>query len=214
VVELTVKVLDGPGLVAEYTITGTVPAGAIRSDVGFRVNTECGCQGTSDFSLYQVRYTEGEETASRVPNGDFVRGLDGWGAWGSGTIQLEPGDQDGGRMLHIQATPDQDAAINSAPFRVMAGAAYTLTFVARISPPSFGSGYFDITFQDDGAELTRERVQLAPALVRIAAVITDAQGRYAINLKSLPRGNLLLEANYAGNDQYWPAYASIVMSPR
>jgi hypothetical protein len=214
VVELTVKVLDGPGLVAEYTINGTVPAGAIRSDVGFRVNTECGCQGTSDFSLYQVRYTEGEETASRVPNGDFVRGLDGWGAWGSGTIQLEPSDQDGSRMLHIQATPDQDAAINSAPFRVTAGAAYTLTFVARISPPSFGSGYFDITFQDDGAELTRERVQLAPALVRIAAAITDAQGHYAINLKSLPRGNLLLEANYAGNDQYWPAYASIVMSPR
>ena len=214
VVELTMKALDGPGLVAEYTITGTVPAGAIRSDVGFRVNTECGCQGISDFVLYQVRYTEGKEIASRVPNSNFARGLDGWGSWGSGTIQLEPGDQDSGMMmLHIKATPGQDAAINSTSVRVTPGATYTLTFVARISPPSFGSGYFDITFQDAQVELTRERIQLAPALVRIATATTDVQGRYAIHMKSLPRGKLLLEANYAGSNQYWPAYASILLSP-
>jgi len=212
VVELTINALDGPGLSAEYTITGTVPARAIRSDVGFRVNTECGCQGTSDFVVYQVRYTEGNETVSRVPNSDFARGYDGWGSWGSGTIRPEPSDQDSGVMLHVKATPDQDAAINSAPFHVTPGATYTLTFVARIAPLSFGSGYLDITFQDAEAEFTRERIQLMPAVVRIGAATTDAQGRYAISLESLPRGKLLLEANYAGSDQYWPAYASIVSS--
>jgi len=209
VVELTMSALDGPGLVAEYTITGTVPAHAIRSDVGFRVNTECGCQGPSEFVVYQVRYTEGDESASRVPNSDFARGYDGWGSWGSGTVRLEPSDQGSGMMLRVTATPDQDAAINSAPFDVTPGATYTLTFVARIAPLSFGSGYFDITFQDAEAEFTRERIQLTPALIRIGAATTDAQGRYAINLGSLPRGKLLLEANYAGSDQYWPAYTSI-----
>jgi hypothetical protein len=210
--ELTMQALDGPGLIADYTMAGTVPARAIRSDVGFRVNTECGCQGTSDFVLYQVRYTEGEETQSRVSNSSFARGLDGWGAWGSGTIRLEPSDQGSGRMLHIQARPDQDAAINSASFRVTPGATYTLTFVARISPSSLGSGYFDITFQDAQAEFAREQTQLAPALVRIGAATTDAQGRYAISLTALPGGELLLEANYRGNDQYWPAYAGMVIS--
>jgi hypothetical protein len=115
-------------------------------------------------------------------------------------------------MLHIQARPDQDAAINSASFRVTPGATYTLTFVARISPSSLGSGYFDITFQDAQAEFAREQTQLAPALVRIGAATTDAQGRYAVNVNALPSGELLLEANYGGNDQYWPAYAGMVIS--
>jgi hypothetical protein len=203
--------LDGPGLVAEYTLTGTVPAGAIRSDVGFRVNIECGCQGTSDFFLYRASYTEANETASRVPNSSFAQGLDGWGAWGSGTAQLESSDQGSGSMLHIKATPDQDAAINSAPFYVTPGAAYTLTFLARISPVSFGSGYFDITFQDANREIKRETIQLAPAVVSIGEATIDAQGHYAVNLSSLPSGRLLLEANYAGSNQYWPAYASLVL---
>jgi hypothetical protein len=117
-------------------------------------------------------------------------------------------------MLHVEATPNQDAAINSAPFGVTPGAPYTLTFVARIAPLSFGSGYFDITFQDAEAEFARERIPLTPARVRIGAATTDTQGRYAISLESLPRGKLLLEANYAGSDQYWPAYASTELAPQ
>ena len=211
-IELTMKALDGPGLLAEYTLTGTVPARAVRSDVGFRVNTECGCQGASDFVLYQVRYTEGEETVSRVPNSTFASALNGWGKWGSGTIQLERSDQSSGSMLHVQAAPGQDAAINSASFTVTPGAMYTLTIVARISPPSLGSGYFDITFQDARAEFMRETIQLSSATLPIGVVTTDGQGGYTVNLKALPLGHLQIEANYAGNEQYWPAYASTALS--
>jgi len=210
-VELTMSASDGPGLVAEYTITGTVPARTVRSDVGFRVNTECGCQSTSDFVLYQVRYTEDEETESRVPNSKFASGLNGWGVWGSGTVRLEPSDQGSGRMLHIQAAANQDAAINSATFNVTPGATYNLTFTARISPASFESGYFDITFQDSNGEFKRETIPLATGVVPIGRANTDAQGHFAIDLKSLPRGTLLLEATYTGNEQSWPAYASLVL---
>jgi hypothetical protein len=213
IVELTVEALDGPGLIAAYTLTGTIPAGAVRSDVGFRVNTECGCQGASDFTLYQVRYSEGLELASHVPNGDFAAGLEGWGLWGSGAVQLVPGDRNGGRMLHVQAAPDQDAAINSAAFPVTPGATYTLTFVARVSPASQGSGYFDITFQDAQAEFARQTLQLAPAILHLAAAPTDAQGRYALHLEPLPSGNVRLAASYASDDEVWPAYASIVLAP-
>jgi hypothetical protein len=209
VVELTMKALEGPGLVAEYRISGTVPVGAIRSDVGFRVNTECGCQATSDFMLYQVRYTEQDETMGRVPNSNFSSGMNGWGAWGSGSILLERSDQGNGMMLHVKTTTLQDAAINSGSFEVTPNAAYTLTFVARISPASSGSGYFDITFQDAHGEIKREMIRLESAATPIGTAITDEQGRYEIDLKSLPPGKLLIEANYSGDENYWPAYTSI-----
>jgi hypothetical protein len=210
VVELTMRASEGPGLVAEYSISGIVPVGAIRSDVGFRVNTECGCQATSDFILYQVRYSEQDEAVSRVPNSNFSSGMNGWGAWGSGSILLERSDQGNGMMLHIKAASLQDAAINSGSFKVTPNAAYTLTFVARISPASSGSGYFDITFQDANEEIKREMIQLESGVTPIGTAITDEQGRYEIDFKSLPPGKLLIEANYIGNEKYWPAYVSIV----
>jgi hypothetical protein len=208
-IELTMRALEGPGLVAEYSISGTVPVGAIRSDIGFRVNTECGCQATSDFILYRVRYSEQDETVSRVLNSNFSSGLNDWGVWGSGSILLERSDQGNGMMLHIKATSMQDAAINSASFKVTPNAAYTLTFAARISPASFGSGYFDITFQDANGEIKREMIQLESGVTPIGTAITDEQGRYEIDYKSLPLGKLLIEANYIGNENYWPAYISI-----
>lgn len=210
-IELSLKALDGPGLVAEYTLTGIVPEGAVRADVGFRVNIECDCRGASDFNLYQVRYTEGEETVSRVPNYKFSNGLAGWGAWGSGSTRLANSDQGSGRMLHIKTTPEQDAAINSALFTVTPGSAYTLTFVARISPESVGSGYLAIFFLNDQQEVGRQTIPLAPARVQIGSAMTDAQGGFVIRVESLPDGKLLLEANYTGNDLFWPAYTSLLL---
>lgn len=210
-VQLTIKALDGPGLFAEYTITGTVPTRAIRSDVGFRVNNECDCSGTSDFVLYEARYTESEEAASRVPNSRFAGGLKGWGSWGDGTLRLEANDQGSGLMLHVQATPDQSISINSTPFNVTPGATFTLTFVARISPASFGTGYFDITFQDAAGEFKREIIQLDAAVAQIGIAEIGSQGDYSVTLESVSPGNLLLEANYAGTEHYWPAYTSMLL---
>ncbi len=210
-IELTMKALDGPGLVAEYTITNIVPKGAVSAGVGFRVNTECGCQGASEFNLYQVRYTEEDETTSRVPNYKFSRGLENWGAWGSSSVKFVGSDQGSGGMLHIVATSGQDAAINSVMFPVTPGAAYTLTFTARISPQSAGSGYLAIFFSDNQQEFKRETIPLAPGIIQLGAATTDAQGAFVIPLKPLPKGKLLLEASYAGSDLFWPAYASLLL---
>lgn len=53
---------------------------------------ECGCSDPTDFSLYEVRYVEGESGANRVPNGGFGPGQSGWGFWevSRRRIDLEP----------------------------------------------------------------------------------------------------------------------------
>ncbi|HLA78258.1 MAG TPA: hypothetical protein VJU18_11815, partial [Vicinamibacteria bacterium] len=55
-VELSLTPLAGPGLITEYTLSGTAPQGTVRADVGYRVNIECDCSGPSEFTLYEVRY--------------------------------------------------------------------------------------------------------------------------------------------------------------
>ena len=167
-IEFAMTALDGPGLFAQYTLTGTVPAGATQADVGFRVNTECGCAGTSELILYETTYVQGGEKTNRVLNSNFAQGLNGWGFWGTGTARLETSDQGQGQMLHVTAKPSQTAAINSTRFPVSAGAAYTLTLSARVSPVSTGSGYFDIIFLNSSNEGTRKQIPLKTATVGLA----------------------------------------------
>ena len=210
-VELSLTPLDGPGQFAEYTTSGIVPKGAKEADVGFRVNTECGCASTSDFVLYNVRYIQGAETANRVPNGNFIRRLEGWGFWGNGSARLEKSDRGAGQMLHIIASSAESAAINSASFPVTPGETYTLRFAARVSPRSIGSGYFDIVFLAP-PEITRETITLKPATISMATPRTDELGTYHFILKELLSGTFLLEAEFPGDDVHWPAYAAVTLS--
>ena len=92
IVELSLTPLAGPGLITEYTMSGTVPQGTVQADVGYRVNTECDCSGPSKFTLYEVRYAEVAGGANLVPNSSFANGLAGWGAWGTGSDEAPPSD--------------------------------------------------------------------------------------------------------------------------
>ena len=58
-IRVTLTPLEGPGTLESYTRTGTVPTGASRATVGFRANTECGCEGTVDLTLYDVENPAG-----------------------------------------------------------------------------------------------------------------------------------------------------------
>ncbi len=122
-VRLTATPLDGPGARGQYTLTGRVPAGAGSAVVGFRVNTECGCSGAADFTLFEALYQE-SGGPNRVPNPRFDQGLDGWGYLGDGLTQLEPVGT-GGQALHVTAAAAQVAAINSAIFSVAYAAGRT-----------------------------------------------------------------------------------------
>ena len=210
-IALTMRPVDGPGSLFEYTLTGIVPEGAIEADVGYRVNLECDCFGPADFTLYGVRYAEGEETTNRIPNPDFALGYDGWGAWGEAVWQLEPSDQGSGRALHLTAQSHQGAAINSAKFPTTAGSPYTMTFVARVSPESQGSGYFNLIFDDGVREIRRFTIPLEPAVIPLGTVTTDEKGACWFDQDEAHVPNVALQAWYSGDQDYWPAFAGTIL---
>ncbi len=206
-IHLSMKPVDSPGLLYEYTLTGFVPTGATEADVGYRVNLECGCSGPAEFVLYEVRYTEGDETTNRIPNPHFARGYDGWGTWGDATWKLERSDQGAGRAQHLTARPGQGAAINSAKFPTSAGSPFTVTFVARVSPESLGSGYFNLIFDNVINEIKRYTIPLEPAVVALGEATTDENGAYRFELPEMSVSNVALQAWYSGDQDFWPAFA-------
>jgi len=154
--------LSGAGLVAEYTISGVVPGGAVDAVVGYRLNVECGCSGPAHLDLHRVQYREGDGPTRLVPNGDFARGLDGWGAWGAADYWLVASDAGTGRALRVSAADGEDGGLNSALMPVTAGSLFTVTFTARVAPGTTGSGYFAVIFLDTSGEVQRLTVPLEP----------------------------------------------------
>jgi hypothetical protein len=205
-VDVTVTPTSGSGVFAEYTITGTVPAGAVEAVAAFRVNTECGCASDADLTLYEARYTQGSETSNRVPNGSFDDGLNGWTIWGDGTIELQPSDRGGVNMLHVAAPPPQVAAANSAAFSVAPDATFSATFGARVAPGSEWSGYFAIVFLSQTQEVGRPIALIAPAALPVGTATTNAQGAFQVALSDLGTGAFRVAATFAGDNRYWPAY--------
>jgi hypothetical protein len=208
-IQLSMRPVDSPGLLYEYTLSGFVPEGATEADVGYRVNLECGCSGPADFVLYEVRYTEGDETTNRIPNPNFSRGYDGWGAWGDATWRLERSDQGAGRAQHVTVRPDQGAAINSAKFPTIAGSPFTVTFVARVSPKSLGSGYFNLIFDNVIHEIKRYTIPLEPAVIALGETTTDENGAYGFDLSESDVSNVALQAWYPGDQDSWPVFAVV-----
>jgi hypothetical protein len=166
------------------------------------------------FHPYEVRYTEGHETTNRVPNPDFSHGYDGWGAWGDAAWKLERSDQGAGRAHHVNAQPDQGAAINSAKFPTTPGSPFTVTFVARVSPESLGSGYFNLIFDNVVNEIKRYMIPLEPAVIALGEATTDEIGAYQFDLSAIDVSNVELQARYLGDNDLWPAFAVCRRTPR
>jgi hypothetical protein len=203
--------VSGSGLEGTYSLTGTVPQGATSALVGFRVNSECGCDGNAQFSLYRAAFSLGGGT-NLVPNPDFAAGTSGWGEFGNGSITVQSSDAGGGNMLAVQASPDQYAGINSASFTVTAGSTYTVTFDARVSPGSVGSGYFMVIFLSS-SEIGRQTIQLAPLTLKVGTTATGAGGSYSALLQGLPTGSQLqITAKFPGDASYWPALSVAAVS--
>jgi hypothetical protein len=199
--------LDGPGVVSEYTFSGKVPERAVQAVVGYRVNMECDdCSGPSDFTLYEVHYTEGEGQTNRVPNWRFANGLKGWGATGE-TWALVASDQGPGSALHVSVQPGQMAAIDSTSFGVTAGATFTATFMARIAPASEGSGYFSVFFLGPSQEIYRIRIPLRAERVPVEQTVAGGGGEFEFHVPDAPAWPVLFQVWYAGDDEHWPAYA-------
>ena len=202
-IELVATPSEGAGEYFEYRIEGLVPPGAGRALTGFRVNMECGCEGVSDFVLYEMRYTEDLGESNRIPNPDFSGGLGSAAIWGDADVALEPSDRGNGQMLHIQSGRDQEAGGNLVEFTVTPGARFSMTFAARISPQSLGSGYLTLIFIDTPVRLN---VPLAPAAVPIGTALTGPDGSYQFTWETPFAGRL--QAIFPGAGRYLPAQAA------
>jgi len=205
-----VTALNGSGIYATYRLSGLVPSAAATAVVGVRLNTECGCSGNGNLSIYRVTYSQGNAGANLVPNPDFANGLQYWGHWGNGTVVVKPSDHGSGNMLDVWAGPKQSVGINSGQFLVTPGSNYTFTIAARVSPTSLGTGYVAVIFLSGSSESRRDTLPISAPTVQVGDVVTGQDGTFSANfqLQGMPRNTeLQLEAIYPGDGTYWPAYA-------
>jgi len=195
------------GVFAQYELSGQPPAAATQAVVGFRVNIEGAGPEPSDFSLYQTSYVQTADGIERVVNGDFSLGAQSWSL--GGQAQLAPSDRGAGQMVQVLATSSLTAALTSAPFTLTSGAAFKVSFSARVAPSSLGSGYFTVIFLSGGTEISRQEIPLTAGKLRFATTSTDATGNYQFGLTSFGTSQVTFEAAYAGDAQHWPAYALV-----
>jgi hypothetical protein len=134
------------------TIRGTVPASATAAVAAIRVNAECKCQGSSDLTVFSLRYRDGSERGQATTL-DFGNGFQNWWLKGDATLRLEM--VTGLEGLRILASPQQAAIINSPPFGVTPGAAFVLEVFGRVPPESMGSGLLAVIFRSNSAEVAR-----------------------------------------------------------
>ncbi len=204
---ITLSDKPASGVFKQYQLSGQPPAAATQAVVGFRVNIEGAGPEPSDFSLYQASYIQTADGIERVVNGDFSLGAQSWSL--GGQAQLSPSDRGAGKMVQVLAASAQTAALTSAPFTLTSGAAFQVSFSARVAPSSFGSGYFTIIFLSGGMEISRQEIPLTAGKLTFATTSTDAAGNYQFGLTSLGSSQVTLEAAYAGDAQRWPAYARV-----
>jgi Glycosyltransferase WbsX/IPT/TIG domain len=212
----------------QYQLAGQPPVAATQAVVGFRVNSGDAVAlwpgyffagpGNSDFSLYQVSYVQPADGIQRLPNGDFSSGSASW--LPQGEAEVVPSDRGAGQMVHVGATQSQFATLDSLPFPISEGAAFQVTFSARVAPSSLGSGYFFLAFLDasggvlhvpaeSAGALSCESIPLEPGRMTPGTATTDSAGSFQLSLTSLGTSQVILEATYAGDAQHWPSYARV-----
>jgi hypothetical protein len=107
-------------------------------------------------------------------------------------------------MLRIDATKRQDLGINSAEFRVTAGAQYRFSAAVRVPVGSAGSVALCVIFLK-GTELARQQLDLAPLPIALGESVTDASGAFQAAGPALEPGHYRLRVEYGGDPDHWPA---------
>ena len=162
----TLIVEPANGIYREYTLTGIVPDGMITALIQINLEGWAGGRGPIDVDLYQLTYFQADEARQRIPNGNFEQGFTYWGNSdeAAGMVSLRPSDR-GGQLLHMRADrPIRRGWVNSPHFTVTAGATYTVTFAARVSPKSRASGEFALVWGTGGEQwVSSRKIPFAPA---------------------------------------------------
>jgi uncharacterized protein (TIGR03437 family) len=205
---LTAQATTGSGTVANYVLSGVVPAAIAQAVIQICINA-CGDAGTTDINVYSFQYTgSGGQTSL-----NFEKGLAGWAVDGNGAAVVQPSSDANGTSIHISATSTQQTFVNSSPLTIIPGDSYSLTIRARVSPSSVGSGHFALVFlNSSGTEVSRATLNFAPPTLTLGSGQTASDGTYNIAFTPLNQGGYQLQAAYTGTSALWPAFASSPLS--
>ena len=203
-IALTAQASSGPGAVSSYVLSGTVPSPITQAVIQICVN-ECDEVGTTDINVYSFQYASSAEQTTL----NFANGLTGWTVDGNGTAVVQPSSDANGKSVQISATAVQRTFINSSPQTVTSGSSYNLTIQARVSPSSFGSGYFALVFLGAaGTEVSRATLPFEPATLALGTTQTANDGTYSLSFVPLNPGGFQVQAAYSGTGTLCPAFAS------
>jgi hypothetical protein len=203
-IALTAQATSGPGTVSNYVLSGTVPSAITQAVIQICVN-ECDEIGTTDINVYSFQYASSDAQTTL----NFANGLTDWIVDGNGTAVVQPSSDSNGKSARISATTVQRTFINSVPLTVMPGSSYNLTIQARVSPSSFGSGYFAVVFLGAaGTEVSRATLQFTPASIALGTAQTASDGTYSLSFLPLNPGDSQVQAAYSGTGALWPAFAT------
>ena len=186
-----------------HSVSGVVPSNADSAVVVVRFNAENAGPGQADVRLREVSYRESDQGPNLVPDGQFIRGLDTWTAYGEGTATSV---FDAGRTaLQLTAQNGQPLFIDSSAFGVTPGAEFVFTVEASVPMGSAQSGFVAIVFLDDG-EVMRSIIELSPVRTAFAEMETDAEGIASFRLDGVSPGRYLVRASSFGDIAHWAAY--------
>ena len=206
-VTLFAQPIDGRGTMANYTLSGTVPAETSRALIQVCIN-QCGETGANDMTLYSFTYFDtGGQLGSYGSADEWTQ----WAADPAGTAVVSVSREGAYTAMHTSATRSQRIYINSMPFPVTPGSRFSMSIKARISPGSVGSGTISIIFLQE-TEVSRTSLPFRPASIALGTAVTASDGSYVIRFAT-PSGRNRLRAQYAGSDTYWPAQAETLLVP-
>ena len=177
------------------TVQGVVPSNAVQGILGFRLNTECGCQGQNDVLVGQLQYQETQGGNSSysfmVPPVDATFN----GAIITGELV------NGAMVTRVIASPTQAVYPNSGMFPVTANAQFSFTVPASTIG---GVGWFGnailVWIDGNGNGISRVTVEPDPGKRLVSSTTTAADGTFG--LTQLPRvgpGAAPISIEYAGD---------------
>jgi hypothetical protein len=186
--ELSAVDVDGRGGPTMRTVSGVVPADAVRGVIGIRVDTEgaCVCDGTTTAVVGKIQYREqggGRYEVAPVAKKDAMP------PEATSNIMLVPGQRKTLNLEQIPVTPN---------------AVFTLAAPIGTTRSGERAGYVTIVFEDPkGKGIRRENIWFGPSSMELDQTTTDASGQFRAKLPpSVAALNPQILAYFAGS-KYW-----------
>ena len=191
---------------------GVVPSGATEALVAVRVNNEDAARGPANADLVSVemRYADGD--VNLVPNGDFADGAAGWGIYDSNTGSVTAAAGSDGSVLALRAaSADEVILIDGERFPVEPGRSFDYRFEAQVAS-ALSSGLVVVIFLDGDSEVVRVgRTELQASPIAVPNAMTDADGRFVLDLSTLPRDGAVLTVSTRNDSTTWPTSATVAL---